>query len=580
MYSRNVVAFVLAFFLVLSMFATVFPVNADKIPVKAYVSAQPSTIGLGQIVVLNGWTVPPPPPDLGTLGSHGATTGSRRPYYVNITRPDGTIDSSGPHDSFGEGSFWTTYTPNAIGTYSVVLIFKGDANYSATVSPPFTFTVQSEPKYSYLPDTQLPDYYWQRPINGENRLWYAISGDWRQTTNQINGQNYQPYSVGPKSPHILWTIADMVQGGLIGGVGQGQAYECASEITQLSTMVMAGKIYINHYGTYYCFDADTGTKLWSMTPPSGSLYYVAMPEHDYYVKPPDYARQSEDPYDRPYIYAAGNGYVTVYDATSLTLFKNITGPGAGIRSTYQGFFYAYSNGRLLKWDPNFQSGMLVTTFGTNFTNLIIWNVSAPGAPQRFWNDIGLNYQGGPSMGSTSTVGTISLGDQPYMLTAINITNGQILWQKNVTEPNMCSFIVSDNGYIFSGGESRDNFDCWDIRTGNKVWTSDDASYPWGNFWSYGGFASAYNQFYANGYSGVYAFDEATGKLNWRFYEDSGLETPYGDWCFWSTPIVADGAIYVGTGDHTPQSPRPRGYGLYSIDTITGNLNWKLLNFEP
>jgi outer membrane protein assembly factor BamB len=127
---------------------------------------------------------------------------------------------------------------------------------------------------------------------------------------------------------------------------------------------------------------------------------------------------------------------------------------------------------------------------------------------------------------------------------------------------------------------------FDEHTGKLLWTTnttEGAGYPWGEFWGYVQ-ASAYGLFYGCGYTGIIAFNETTGAIVWHFTGPTApaFEEPYtygneSVYPFTSSPIVADGKIYIENNEHTPTAPYARGWGTYCVNATTGDLIWKVDN---
>jgi outer membrane protein assembly factor BamB len=124
---------------------------------------------------------------------------------------------------------------------------------------------------------------------------------------------------------------------------------------------------------------------------------------------------------------------------------------------------------------------------------------------------------------------------------------------------------------------------YDIKTGQKLWTTPPENSSWGYYDFSGNGAFGYGNFYTWGLGGaVYCFDATTGSPKWYWTSgNSGIDTPYGTWplgTWWSHYILADGKIYVRAGhDYTP--PVFKGARLYSINASTGDLIWSSLSFD-
>ena len=255
------------------------------IPSYAYVTATPNPIGVGQSVLITMWLNINPPTAVGSDGDRWDN------YIIEITKPDGTKDTLGPFTSDPVGAYWVQYTPTQTGTYNIQFTFPGDTitgepippanprgleyigDYVEPSSDETILTVQQDPVESY-PETPLPDRndYWKRPIYGENREWWKVSGNWLGTGDIQN--SFQPYSRAPKSSHILWT-RPITFGGIAGGShGNIPYYDGLSYERRFHhPVIIQGRLYYNEYPQkryaidnpppgIYCVDLRTGEELW------------------------------------------------------------------------------------------------------------------------------------------------------------------------------------------------------------------------------------------------------------------------------------------------------------------------------
>jgi hypothetical protein len=74
---------------------------------------------------------------------------------------------------------------------------------------------------------------------------------------------------------------------------------------------------------------------------------------------------------------------------------------------------------------------------------------------------------------------------------------------------------------------------------------------------------------------VYAYNITTGKLVWNYNSTDLYHESYlgNDW--WTVPVaVTDGKIYLGTMEHSPLDPKPRGAPFYALNATTGALIWR------
>jgi outer membrane protein assembly factor BamB len=130
------------------------------------------------------------------------------------------------------------------------------------------------------------------------------------------------------------------------------------------------------------------------------------------------------------------------------------------------------------------------------------------------------------------------------------------------------------------------YSCDDLRmyavslyTCQVVWKSDQMSYPWGEDQAYGQ-SAGYGIVYSGMLDGhIYAWNDTTGQLLWTYYSGSNNYTAWGTWPFWGNIVVADGKLYVATGEHTTPNPIPYGYSLFCLNATTGQCIWNDPSFS-
>jgi len=241
------VCFVLILFLPVLLMSVPSSVAHDppmSIPTWAYLSVTPNPVGVGQEVFVNFFLDKAPP-------TANAQYGDRwHNFKVTVTKPDGStedLELGARSDSDAVGGSWYQYVPEQVGQYTFKFSFPGQTlagenlragstpsefigdYFEPSESEAVTITVQ-EDKIEYLPQAPLPDGYWSRPIYSENLDWYVLGGNWLGLWQQGNGGssydasgNFQPYTTGPGSAHIIWT-EPVAPGGLIGGEFGGSQY--------------------------------------------------------------------------------------------------------------------------------------------------------------------------------------------------------------------------------------------------------------------------------------------------------------------------------------------------------------------
>ena len=516
---------------------------------EAFLSVMPDPIGIGQTLLVNAWTSPQPPlgaevgfPEMGSAGL------PRENNTFLFTAPNGDTDLIGPITSSGEGAVWFNYVPGQTGTWTIKFSWPGDQWYFGCETTR-TFVVQQDPVQIWLPGVDLPTDYWDRPISAENREWAQISGPWYLGgfLQMFNGSNnpYNAYTTAPKSAHILWT-KELGQSGLIGGPSGSLSRTSASCSPPI---VFMGKLYYNARGGFVCVDLSTGEELWwapgSLTflevrGTTGYLWQIAGTEYRRY-SPETGALQTT-------ITGGPTGVQQDLDPQHNIIWVFNMPPGYGTR---------VEEGWLVKWD-------LTQVRGTNWTTGVVWNTTIPeggGWSLRRWGDVITQFkQGNRQVG-------------------INTTTGALLWAHWRDTPYGAEMCGNGKYYCFYAEEMR--WKAFDLDTGDLVWASDQAEYPWGAFAPYIP-AVDEDKFYWLSYDGhVYGVDDETGHIEWEFYSGDTTETPYGTWAFWGGPIVGGGVVFAATGEHSPTQPVTRGNRLFAIDTNTGTGLWSIAGlFTP
>ena len=283
----SVVAIVLTIIMAAStIMSGISVVNAHTppwdIPTYCYVNASPNPIGSGQQLVIVYWINSYPPTAQGAYGD-------RWTFEIDITKPDSTKVTMGPYNSDPVGGGYLLYTPDQIGTYTIVARFLGhkltglplypgqtidqisgaayvNDTFLPSTSSPYEVTVQ-EKQIENWPEAPLPTGFWTRPINNLNRDWWPLAGNWLAGAAQQNGPTTRfAYGKGPESAHIMWA-KPLLDGGTMdarfGNVGYytGLSYESYWS----PPIILNGRIYYNvrtppRYG-WYATDLYTGETL-------------------------------------------------------------------------------------------------------------------------------------------------------------------------------------------------------------------------------------------------------------------------------------------------------------------------------
>ncbi len=576
----------------------------------AYISVSPTTIGIGQTLLVNLWTTPPPAANRYLAG-----------YTVTFKKPDGTTNVVGPlHSYVADGTSWFEYVVDQVGAWQVKFEFPGQyfpagtylngvlngtgpvfgfmatggsrypsEYYTSAGTDWYNFTVQNEAVMSWY--SPLPTDYWERPISLNNREWYQIAGNYPWTSQSLGAMMNAaprflgPYIQGSPTAHIVWSRQDGFPTGIIGG----EAYIFGNTATATNpSVIFEGRAYATQTVQWYngsflqcavSYDIRTG-KMYYMIP-------TAAPFNGITPNVIDYAMGTSTE-------VLGGGETNTYQAylrniplssagffaappTSSRMYTINPNTGA-ITQNYTAMAGTYHNGYVISFQTVNASASQYrlinwTTAGTNATYLnVVSNISSVfgSLSQVDWTNYVSVTQGRFVYGNV---------DGGY-LRGFSMLTGQQLYYFNTTEtPFNAGTAVADQGKYFCVMENR-FVEAFDTLTGNLVWKSPLTDYPWGDFWGYSQ-ASAYGVFMAFGYAGIYAFNWTTGEVVWHFYAPATpFESPYNyngttDYSFTGTPMVANGILYIDNNEHTPSTPYTRGWGFYGINMTNGEQIFKL-----
>jgi outer membrane protein assembly factor BamB len=610
-----------------SIFATASAHNPPmNIKTYAFLAVAPNPIGVGQTATITFWLSMLPPTANGQYGDKWT-------FNVNVTKPDGTsqmIVSNQQSDPVGSG--YATFTPDQTGNYTFQMSFPGtvikNANpnpvtvsysnsayindtFLPSTSPKITVTVQADPIPGY-PSVPLPTDYWARPINGQNREWYSISGNWLRSGHDP-GNSYAPYTTAPKSAHILWS-KPLALGGLIGGEfgssGTSEYYAGLSYETKfVAPVIIQGRLYYNEYPSvryaetdhyppgFDCVDLRTGQTLWTANTT------VTFGQVLDFVTPDQYGGTA-------YLWGPGPNntasatttwyMMDAFNGNTLCKFINVpslstSAPGANMAYGTDGsiLVYVIGNGWLACWN----STLALLNYDAAIPNIDVNRVNwyynwRP--PYGATIDGNKGYQWNVTIPKLSVSQSISKISSDYSVilatakptldtetdVAYNANTGALLWTQNRTiVPASTAF--SPFGPMAEGVYSfydQDNMQ-WTLynynSTGSKVW---GPTTPYNDAWGMysAGSAIAYGNLYASAWDGqIHAYNLATGANTWNYNTgSSGFETAYGTWPLPMGFLVADGEIFACAG-HTHLQPMFRGAKMYCINATTGQPLWNI-----
>ncbi len=581
----------------------------------AYLSFSPTTIGVGQTLLVNIWIYP------ATIAARNLTG-----YTVTITKPDGHTETIGPMTSYsGDATAWFPYEPNQIGEYKFKFTFPGGYFPAGIYKNPYsqgggygvttfyitnssyylpsetkeqTLIVQETPVQSW-PGAPLPTDYWTRPVSPENREWWEIMGNypwhgvgggfnWPEETNTYSSNyGFTPYVQAPNTAHIVWKT----QGAISGLTGGQQGINSMTSGAGTPSIIYQGRAYQSYTKpgsgataqTYWkSYDIRTGEIFWDRPLAAGESAPTVI----------EYSGTGAT------LLAIGSGKLTKYNPYTGAISLNMSIQPLSSATYYMnGYALSLQNVgtfmaptyRLINW----------TTLGTNtnITTRILSNVSWAESNMGLFGIIGhgIDYETGVAVcvnpdkyimsNPLNTVYNNATATwQGTVLEAMSITTGQLLWNKTIDTTTYTPLVaVADHGKI-AALMSDGGFFCYDLRTGQQLWQSEQFAYPWSEpgFGAYN-IETAYGLIFREAYDGIYAFDWDTGKIAWKFTAPTPyqFETPYTDengtsvYSFNGASIIADGKIYAYNTEHSATEPTTRGWRMYCIDARTGEGIWNI-----
>jgi hypothetical protein len=128
------------------------------------------------------------------------------------------------------------------------------------------------------------------------------------------------------------------------------------------------------------------------------------------------------------------------------------------------------------------------------------------------------------------------------------------------------------------------FHVYDMSNGNQLWQSDAQAqtispynyYTWSSLISQTQTKFAYGMLYTGGYGGsISAYNITTGALVWR----TAVIPPGSAGNIKSSPammaLISDGKIYVGTHEHSAETPLEPGNNVKCLNATTGDYIWQM-----
>jgi outer membrane protein assembly factor BamB len=610
----------------------------DQVPTWVFLIPSPNPVGVGQtmsFVMFNpqqpqgasatndiryeySIKIVKPNGDTETLPPPGGVGGS----YMHSVR-------NGHFVSDSTGTSFTIYTPDQVGNHTATVTFHelfykwSDTAaqrdyYGVTFKEStytVTFTVQEEAVYpkGWAP-VPLPTEYWARPIEGQNNYWYQVASNWLASAKDKNfggsENRFQKDGIAPNSAHILWTKTTE-DGGVVGGGNfsvLGEVFNAGHQYQTRFTnqIIMHGRLYYQEPvawagggGRWVCVDLKTGQEVWA------NRTMDATPSFGYYY---DWDDMNQHGIVNPGWLFSNNFGTAIHPRYGISMALNITGVPSGyeiVGPKGEHLRYVLSNQgttpnpnwRLMQWNSSkvftsASSGTINASLPSRFD----WDVAAPWRNTMTGGSItirGVEY-GDILIGSNGTHQTGTSAPTyhyPEEVTfwALSLKpgqEGQLLWMKNIPtvllpDNKLQIFTKASEGVIVFVQLPHLRYVGYDMYTGNKLWeTSPQSDYNPFGYYTYpsliniAGNAIAYGKLFTAGYTGmVFCYDLKTGQQLWRYEAPTNMEIFQYYTLFLGA--VADGKIFVGTHEHSADTPLFKGNRIRALDVETGEEVWTL-----
>ena len=586
-----------------------------------YIVAQPNPIGVNQQVYLTFLLPNVPPAQLPVANPRfGYWTG----ITITVTKPDGTTATLTGLQTGEAAAGYTAYTPTQLGTYKFQAFFPGATiesgaskghYYTPSISPIVDLTVQNE-TIPPIPEYPLPTSYWTFPIEGENRLWNILGGNWL-AGDAVNASTngYNPYTTAPGSAHILWS-QQRIQGGLVGGSYGSDIYNYGRWPASGNgaffgpPIIINGILYLNepqYDGDavgFSAFNLATGETIWKRDDINDSLTFATVYEFK--------SRMMSNVYD--YLWSASGSSWRIYDAFTGKLFQTVANVTSGTRAfgpSGELLIYSLSGTTLRMWNSTlyFYSTTIRSSYGPKYIPNNIWapdpgtfdfkggwqwNITVPsglGSINKIIpNDLLILSR---SFSATNTTSPMAQHTGISIKTDLYTGDGsgqqaQVLWG-----PVNRTLYLDNAGYerIEAVGDGiyviykRELLQIvgYDAHTGAQLWITDPFDNAFGLFSGQSNnLIIAEGKVFVGGYDGVmHAYDARTGKLLWQTsVGSSNFETAYGSYPLggsYDTFKVGGGVLWVGANEHSPSIIPYRNGKIWAFNTTDGTIIWSLLS---
>ena len=529
-----------------------------------------------------------------------------------------------------EELYWRWSTANAGRDYYGTTYLSSNRTY--------TVTVQQDPILStaiaYYP---LPTEYWARPIEGQDNTWGAVSSNWLNTATDRDygspNNRVQLSGTAPNSGHILWT-KPTEDGGVVGGDAnqflgdrEGQVFNAGHQYQtrmQDTTIIMYGRMYYQEPitwsgggGAWVCVDLKTGQEIWRNQTMSASPSFGMYKEYDdmnqHGVINPGYLFSNNFGTAIHPRYGTTPTTLNITSVPSGTIVNGPTGEqlryiirNDGNTASPKWRLYEWNSSRVFQYQTSgtFNASLeslISPPSTTTFAPIPTWdfNVTLSTTMPSNWNPSILQVSLGDyvlcSNGTLPRAGTSSLyyhNQDVSTLFAISLKEGEvgrILWTKNIDMTFVNSnkesiqriYIRSGEGVFVMQEMPSLTWLAFDVHTGNQLWTSEPQAdinpfgyYSWVSLMNVYGSSIYDGKLIVTGYTGhVMCYDLNNGTLLWDQAALTGGEIFQYYTVFHG--LTADGKVFIGTHEHSADTPLLKGAQVRVFNLTTGEIVWTM-----
>jgi hypothetical protein len=503
----------------------------------------------------------------------------------------------------------------------------------------YTVTVQQDPvnptAITYYP---LPTEYWTRPIEGQDNTWGAISSNWLNSAGDRDygspDNRVQIAGTAPNSGHILWT-KPTEDGGVVGGDAdqflgdrEGQVFNAGHQYQtrmQDTTIIMYGRIYYQEPitwagtgGAWVCVDLKTGQEVWRnqtmSAQPSFGFYHEYDDMNQHGVINPGYIFSNNF---GTAIHPRYGTTPTTLNITSVPSGTIVTGPNGeqlryiiqndGTAASPKWRLYQWNSSRVFEYqtsgtyNASLASLIQIPSTATNEPFVPTWdfNVTLSTAYPSNWSPSILQVEYGKyilcSNGTLPRGGSGSLsyhGQDVSTLFALSLKpgeEGRMLWMKNYDMTYVNSnhetiqnlYIRAGEGVFVMQEMPSLTWKGFDVYTGNQLWTTAPQSdinpfgyFSWVSLMNVYGSSIYDGKLLTTGYTGhIIVYDLHNGTMLWDQAALTGGEIFKYYTVFHG--LTADGKVFIGTHEHSADTPLLKGAQVRVFNYSTGELVWSM-----